>query len=633
MLNKKRDKKVVNDVRNYMNDLNDFIVKNNLGSGYSEDLKKIMGNLDSELKVVVIGEVNSGKSSFINSLLGEEICSIDSDPCTDTIGEVSYGQNKSEKINNNHIKQITMNNELLKAMTIVDTPGVNSPIKKHSDITKDYIFNADLIFVVFSAKNPFGQAAWELLAQAKGDLSKKVVFIMQQIDLVKPQDLKDNMEYIINFARKKEFLSPMMFPVSSKYQTEGKEESGFNKVRSYINDVILQANTMDDKISGRISVVDDMVKNITNVMNNEKNHSDQLEKSREIRNNIMKDAIIRNKETNRLALNTYSEDYMNMLNELERGVLDATNATVMFKNLKMKYSFATLFGTVINQDKKRRDDLVKEFDAEIIDNMSRLRDEVKRNLSDSSNDQLNLSQKEVYKLIDERYDVVALAVLSKSLASKRESSFIQAIFDKYHKKLTKSLSVAKRIIGLICVIIIIVLPVAFTLSIMNAIKAAVAGKSLSEVGDLLNEGQRIYKLIPKPLTNFVFKGIKNILTRILANPPVLVGVIGIKMGVDFLFYLATKFIVELFLKKKIGKLSSKAYSDYKSKEGDLVTDFNQELKIELEEIETLLLDQLEGAFRQLDEKAAGTEEEKSTMMKELEGLALVRQEIEKKLTC
>lgn len=99
---------------------------------------------------------------------------------------------------------------------------------------------------------------------------------MQQIDLVKPEDLKDNMEYIINFARKKGFLSPMMFPVSSKYESEGKETSGFKELRVYINEAVTSAGTLGDKIGGRISVADEITKNIAKVMNNKKSSLDDL---------------------------------------------------------------------------------------------------------------------------------------------------------------------------------------------------------------------------------------------------------------------------------------------------------------------------------------------------------------------
>ena len=43
---------------------------------------------------VIVGEVKSGKSSFINALLntGTEVCKVAPDPCTDTIQQVLYGE-------------------------------------------------------------------------------------------------------------------------------------------------------------------------------------------------------------------------------------------------------------------------------------------------------------------------------------------------------------------------------------------------------------------------------------------------------------------------------------------------------------------------------------------------------------
>lgn len=56
------------------------------------DLKKKLEN--DNFKVLVIGEFKNGKSTFINSLMGEKILPAYSTPCTAVINEVVYGKDK-----------------------------------------------------------------------------------------------------------------------------------------------------------------------------------------------------------------------------------------------------------------------------------------------------------------------------------------------------------------------------------------------------------------------------------------------------------------------------------------------------------------------------------------------------------
>ena len=60
----------------------------------NEEFQKIISDLRTNINepflFVVVGEVKSGKSSFINALLGEEICKVDPAPCTDIVQKIEY---------------------------------------------------------------------------------------------------------------------------------------------------------------------------------------------------------------------------------------------------------------------------------------------------------------------------------------------------------------------------------------------------------------------------------------------------------------------------------------------------------------------------------------------------------------
>ena len=94
-------------------------------------------NIDSIFLLVVVGEFNSGKSQFINTLLREkeEICPTGVLPTTDVIHILKYGTKRQDIIDSDHIKSIYLPNQWLRQTNIVDTPGTNAILQTHQQIT------------------------------------------------------------------------------------------------------------------------------------------------------------------------------------------------------------------------------------------------------------------------------------------------------------------------------------------------------------------------------------------------------------------------------------------------------------------------------------------------------------------
>lgn len=187
---------------------------------------------------VIVGEVKSGKSSFINALLdtGREVARVAPQPMTDTIQQILYGEQEEETIINSYLKKIMLPVEILKEIAIVDTPGTNTIIEHHQEITESFIPASDLIVFVFEAKNPYRQSSWQFFDFIHADWRKKTIFVLQQKDLMPPEDLEINRKGVQEYAEKKGISEPRIFTVSAKQELEGnKEESGFAPVREYIN--------------------------------------------------------------------------------------------------------------------------------------------------------------------------------------------------------------------------------------------------------------------------------------------------------------------------------------------------------------------------------------------------------------
>lgn len=186
---------------------------------------------------VIVGEVKAGKSSFVNALLdtGREIAKAAPQPMTDVIQQILYGAEEQEVVINQYLKKIMLPVEILKEIAIVDTPGTNTIVEHHQEITERFIPSSDLIVFVFEAKNPYRQSAWDFFDYIHADWQKKIVFVLQQKDLMPTDDLEVNINGVKEYAAKKGIEHPTVFAVSAKQEMEGDQEaSGFLPLRKYI---------------------------------------------------------------------------------------------------------------------------------------------------------------------------------------------------------------------------------------------------------------------------------------------------------------------------------------------------------------------------------------------------------------
>jgi predicted GTPase len=165
-------------------------------TGASEILRDRLALLQSAALFVIVGEVKSGKSSFINALLGEDICEVAPDPCTAGIQELTYGEERSKATLGDYWERVRLPKSVLRDITIVDTPGTNSIIRNHQTITENYIPKSDLVVFVFPAKNPHTATAWEFLSLVRKDWHRKTVFVLQQADLASQRELSINQERV-----------------------------------------------------------------------------------------------------------------------------------------------------------------------------------------------------------------------------------------------------------------------------------------------------------------------------------------------------------------------------------------------------------------------------------------------------
>src|SRR5205814_3537568 len=89
-------------------------------------LRTRLSNLQAEDLIVIVGEVKAGKSSLINAVLSEDVCEVAPGPCTAGIRELVFGGERKVVSLGQFRERVFLPKEVLREVTMVDTPGTNS---------------------------------------------------------------------------------------------------------------------------------------------------------------------------------------------------------------------------------------------------------------------------------------------------------------------------------------------------------------------------------------------------------------------------------------------------------------------------------------------------------------------------
>jgi small GTP-binding protein len=207
--------------------------------------------------LVIAGEFNSGKSSFINALIGERVLPEGVTPTTDRINLLRHGPEVGENMLEAYLLERTHPASLLTDLSIVDTPGTNAVIREHEELTRDFVPRSDLVLFVTSADRPFTESERSFLEQIRA-WGKKVVMVVNKIDLLeKPEEREQVIAFVRENAATVLGEEPEVFPVSARLaqgaRSSGDEEgwarSGFAAMDDWL------VNTLDQQERVRLKLL------------------------------------------------------------------------------------------------------------------------------------------------------------------------------------------------------------------------------------------------------------------------------------------------------------------------------------------------------------------------------------------
>jgi len=229
------------------------------------DLARTAGELRAHVSepflFVVVGEVKTGKSSLINALLGATVTDVAPDPCTDRIRIIARSETPGTIETGPLLTQVFIDNPILDGLAIVDTPGVDSIIDRHQEITENFIPRADLVLFVFSALNPYSRSAWDFFDLVADAWGRNVAFALSQADLASPEQIAVNSTRLRELAAARGLADPTLFLISATASLEDPEAGGIATLRRHIRDMTANgghfAGKLDATRRSALRVLDD----------------------------------------------------------------------------------------------------------------------------------------------------------------------------------------------------------------------------------------------------------------------------------------------------------------------------------------------------------------------------------------
>ena len=188
-----------------------------------ERLASLVNEMDELFLLVVVGEYNTGKSTFINALLGDEVFAMGDLPTTRAISILSYGEAGPPKSIGENVHLYHYPLEVLRDLDIVDTPGTNSIERMEEAITRGFVPRADLVLFVTSLLQPLTASELDFLTHIR-EWGKKVVFVVNGVDRRNSDDQVDRVrEYLTReITTRLGASSPTIYFISALQALRGK---------------------------------------------------------------------------------------------------------------------------------------------------------------------------------------------------------------------------------------------------------------------------------------------------------------------------------------------------------------------------------------------------------------------------
>jgi ribosome biogenesis GTPase A len=200
------------------------------------------------IDVVILGQFKSGKSSFLNSLIGKPILSVGVIPVTTTITRLQYGKREraivrhfdgqQTEIDIGAIEEFTSearnpanqkNVEVVDAelpslekyagLRLVDTPGLGSIFKYHMETSENWLPEVGAALLAISSDRPLAENDLQLIRDLRKH-TPKIVLLLTKADLLSPEQQKEVVHFFRAALQRELHEEFPIFLYSTRQETE-----------------------------------------------------------------------------------------------------------------------------------------------------------------------------------------------------------------------------------------------------------------------------------------------------------------------------------------------------------------------------------------------------------------------------
>ncbi|HPP87332.1 MAG TPA: dynamin family protein [bacterium] len=251
-------------------DENKSSLENDYIKSLVEQKEKVLNGI---FRIMIVGQFNNGKSTFLNALLKEKVLPVGATETQATINIIKYGESKKVKLNyygkiDDNGKEISTgkiveigytdleryttaltdeadkNSKQIKyaevyypteycknGVEIIDTPGLNSTYDYHEKATLDYLPNGNAAIMLMRASQFFQESEERYLKMFR-EFINKIIFVVNYWNDDEYEEFKEEYEYFV--SKIKESVNTgceiTLYLINAKKALQGDvEKSGFSK--------------------------------------------------------------------------------------------------------------------------------------------------------------------------------------------------------------------------------------------------------------------------------------------------------------------------------------------------------------------------------------------------------------------
>lgn len=200
------------------------------------------------IDVAILGQFKAGKSSFVNSLIGQDVLPVGVIPVTTVITRLRFGQREratisfydgtsreipvgtldeytSEAKNPSNQKNVeTVDIELpaladYAGLRLVDTPGLGSVFKAHMEVSSNWLPEVGAAVLAVSADRPLSENDLQLIRELT-QYTPRIILLLTKADLLSPSQQDEVVKFFEDTIKRELNREFPVFLYSTKTDTE-----------------------------------------------------------------------------------------------------------------------------------------------------------------------------------------------------------------------------------------------------------------------------------------------------------------------------------------------------------------------------------------------------------------------------